>query len=204
MDLQNTWKREDDEDKMLRNLLQQSSFRRTSSMFPLKILKRNLLVGTICGLLFNVCYILLFFLIDLWQVYIPLVIVIVFNVWLIQQSWQLYKRTPATVNPSKSVKEELDFHYQRFQQWWTIQQRVSVFVYPFAIAGGFILGVVEGSGKSLEFIIYKPPVLILLLLTIVIATPVCYYFARWMYRHAYGKHLKKLHRVISELTSIEA
>ena len=78
-----------------------------------------------------------------------------------------------------------------------------MYVYPIAIAGGFILGGVEGSGKSVEAFLYNPKILIFLGVTLLLLVPACYYGARWMYNYAYGKHLKNLKLSIDELSENE-
>jgi hypothetical protein len=53
----------------------------------------------------------------------------------------IHLRTNDTISPSFSLKQELEKNYTGFQKWWSIQQRTSLFVYPIAVTGGFILGV---------------------------------------------------------------
>ena len=93
--------------------------------------------------------------------------------------------------------------YYGFQRWWHIQEKLGLYVYPIAIAGGFILVGVEGSGKSVEAFLYNPKILIFLGVTLLLLVPACYYGARWMYNYAYGKHLKNLKLSIDELSENE-
>ena len=47
--------------------------------------------------------------------------------------------------------------YYGFQRWWHIQEKLGLYVYPIAIAGGFILGGgVECSGKPVEAFFTTP------------------------------------------------
>ncbi len=64
------------------------------------------------------------------------------------ESWKLYKKIPDTIIPSLSLKNQLLENYNGFQHWWSLQLKTSVLVYPIATAGGFILGGVLGSGKT--------------------------------------------------------
>ena len=72
-------------------------------------------------------------------------------------------------------------------------------MYPVAATGGFMLGGVVGSGKTVEAFLYRPSILIILVITVAIITPVCYYLAKLMFKYAYGRHLKKLKELIDEL-----
>lgn len=64
----------------------------------------------------------------------------------------------------------------------------------------YVLGGVSGSEKLVEAFLYNPKILIALAVTILIFVPVCYYGARWMFNHAYGKHLKRLKTTIDNLS----
>jgi hypothetical protein len=71
----------------------------------------------------------------------------------------LYKATNPNVTPSNTLKLESQKNYDFFQQWWRMQDRVSLFIYPVAVAGGFILGGSVGSNNPLEDFLYNPKVL---------------------------------------------
>jgi len=200
MDLENTWQQSGAGDDMLNKLLQQKDFSNLHSKLPLKKLKRNLLIGMFWAILITLVYISLFFFINLWQVYIALCVLIFFNAWIMIDSWKLYKNTNENITPSNSLKQELQKNYNGFQNWWKLQQKAGLFVYPIAAAGGFILGGVKGSGKPVEVFLYNPKMIMILVITVLVLVPICYYGARWMFNYAYGKHLKKLKMLIDELS----
>lgn len=200
MDIENTWQNSGGNDDMLNKMLQQSDLSNIQSKLPLKKLKRNLLMGIFLAVLITLFYVILFFFINLWQVYIALCVMTFFNIWLMIDTWKLYKRTNENITPSNSLKQELQKNYDGFQSWWKLQQKTGLFVYPIAAAGGFILGGFWGSGKSVEAFLYNPKMLIILGITILVMVPICYYGARWMFNYAYGKHLKKLKKLIDELS----
>ena len=114
-------------------------------------------------------------------------------------TWKLYKNTDENITPSNSLKQELQKNYNSFQSWWKLQQKAGLFVYPIAAAGGFILGGVEGSGKSVEVFLYNPMMIKILVVTVLMLVPICYYMAKWMFNYVYGKHLMKLKNLIDEL-----
>lgn len=115
-------------------------------------------------------------------------------------TWKLYKKTNENITPSNSLKQELQKNYNGFKNWWKLQQKVGLFVYPIAAAGGFITGGFWGSGKSVDAFLYNPKMLTILLITVLVLVPICYFAANWMFNYAYGKHLKKLKMLIDDLT----
>ena len=199
MDLENIWQQAGSKDDMLNRILQQKNFDHLHSKLPLKKLKKNLLSGIAWAILITAGYLVLFYFIHIWQVYVALSIVIAFNIWIIILTWRLYKTTQDTITPSNSLKQELQKNYDGFQKWWAIQARLGLYVYPVAATGGFMLGGVVGSGKTVEAFLYRPSILIILAITIAIITPLCYYLSKWMFKYAYGRHLKKLKELIDEL-----
>ena len=199
MDLEDTWRQSGKQDELLNQLLQQTDFSGFPSRLPLKKLKRNLLNGMIWATLTTLAYVVLFFFIDVWQGRVALVVLISFNLRILSDSWKLYQKTPETITPSNSLKQELTLNYDRFHQWWALQQRISLFVYPIAAAGGFIIGGVWGSGKPVADFLYNARMLSLLCITVLILMPLCYFGARWMFNYAYGRHLKTLKALIDEL-----
>lgn len=200
MDLENIWRQNSERDDDLNKLLDKGNYSKLQSRLPLKKLRTNLLIGIIWAILITVGYIVLFFFISVWQVYIALGVLVVFNTLILLESWKLYRRTPSTVTPSNSLNKELMVHYNSFQRWWSVQERISIFVYPIAVAGGFILGGVMGSGKPVEAFLYNGKVLGILGITTLTIVPICYFGARWMFNYAYGKHLKILKATIDELS----
>jgi hypothetical protein len=167
---------------------------------PLQKLKKNLLIGLILAFLITVIYVVLIYFISIWQVHLCIVIAILFNIWVGYDTWILYTNIKVNVSTTNSLKDELQKNYSSFQKSWRIQERLGLFVYPIAATGGFILGGVEGSGKSVEVFLYNPKMLIVLGVTLLILVPLCFYGARWMFNYAYGKHLKKLKQLIDELS----
>jgi MFS family permease len=199
MDLENIWQQHDNGDNALNALLDRGHFSKLQSRMPLKKLKNNLLIGIAWAVLITIGYIIAFFFISLWQVYIALGILIIFNIIIMIDSWKLYRRTPSVITLSNSLKQELLLHYTSFQQWWSVQEKISLFVYPVAVVGGFILGGVLGSGKPVEAFLYNGKMLGILGITVIVLVPLCYFGARWMFNYAYGRYLKQLKATIDDL-----
>ena len=201
MDIKNIWEQASGSDDELNKIFQQKDFSKLHSKLPLHKLKKNLLMGLILAALITALYVALFYFIGIWQVHIAVAVAILFNIYVGFDTWKLYTKINVTVSTTSSLKEELQKNYSSFQRWWRIQERLGLFVYPIAATGGFILGGVEGSGKSVEAFLYNPKMLLVLGITLLILVPICYYGARWMFNFAYGKHLKRLKQLIDELSN---
>lgn len=200
MDLESIWQQNSGGDEELNRLLEKGNFNQLPSRLPLKKLKNNLILGIILASGLTLGYIVLIFFITIWQVSLALGVMIVFNTLIMLDSWKLYQKTPSTIMPSNSLKEELTLHYASFRRWWSVQEKMGLFVYPIAVAGGFILGGASGSGEPVESFLYNGKMLAFLGITVLILVPICYFSARWMFHYAYGKHLKKLKAAIDELS----
>jgi hypothetical protein len=171
MDLENIWQQTNGGDKDLQRLLETGDPAKLSSRLPLKKLRNNLLIGLVWAVLITAGYVALFFFFPFWQVHVALGVVSIFNTLTMFDSWRLYKKTPDTITPSHSLKEELTKHYNSFQRWWRIQEKMGLFVYPIAASGGFILGGVIGSGKTVEAFLYNPKMLLILGITLLFLVP---------------------------------
>lgn len=200
MDLKAIWQQKSGSDDALKRLLEQDDFSKLSSRLPLKKLKANLLIGIIWAIMITLIYIVVFFCFPIWQVRITLAILVISNILILIDSWQLYRQVPSTITPSNSLKEELTLHYNSFQQWWSLQQKLSIFIYPIALTGGFMLGGVIGSAKRVEDFMYNSKMLGILGITMMVMVPLCYVGARWMFNYAYGSHLKKIKATIDDLS----
>jgi hypothetical protein len=200
MDIENIWQQGGNNDDAFIRLLNTTDFSKLQSRLPLKKLRQNLLIGNIWALLITIGYIVLFFLIDIWQVNVALSVMVIFNIIIMLDSWKLYKNTPSTISPSNSLKQELTQHYNSFQRWWAIQEKISLFVYPIAVAGGFILGGILGSKKPVETFLYNSKMLGILGVTVLVMVPLCYFGAKWMFNYGYGKHLKNIKSTIDDLS----
>ena len=200
MDIKKIWQQQPPGDDMLNDLLQHNDYKNFDSNLPLKKLKNNLLIGIFSGILISLGYVFLIFKFATWQVNISLIVLIAFNSWIIYDSWKLYRNIEDTVSSTSNLRQELENICSGFQKWWSLQQRSRLFVYPVALTGGFIMGGVLGSGKSVDAFLYNSKMLSILGVTILILVPVCYYLAKWIFRYVYGKYLVDIKQMIKELT----
>lgn len=201
MEPSKVWQNISGQEEMLDSLMREGNFSRLHSKHPLSKLRRTLWISIILAAVITLLYVPMIFLIPVWQVILSLIILVFYNLFIIKDSLKLYKKLPDAVIPDHSLKEELNMHYEGFMQWWRLQQRTSLFIYPVAATGGFIWGGMMGSGKPVEEFLYNPAMLSILGITLLVLVPLSYWFARILFQQMFGRHLKKLKQLIGSMES---
>ncbi len=200
MSIQNTWNETNHpQDDDLASLLQASRLSKMSSHNPLEKIKRNLLINMCWGVLICIFYLFLLFYFRVWQIQLCVVLVLFFSLWALYTAFVQYKRIHAAVLPGNNVLQELKRHYDSITEWMKIQQQVALFIYPVSATGGFMLGGISGSNKSVEVFMNKPGILLALCIALVILVPACWYVTKWMFNYSFGKHMKVLKENIQML-----
>lgn len=199
MNIEKTWQSSPVGDGMLERLLQQEAPTSRFSQHPLTKLRQNLAIGMGFAVLITIGYAFMMVSHIPWQIRIVVALLILFNLIILADSLRLYRSIPESIQPSRSVREVLETTDRSFRRSWDIQRRLSLFVYPVAATGGFILGWSEGSGKKFESIVNHPVFLPSLLLTLAVVVPLAYYLGKWMFHSAYGRHLERIRQMIREL-----
>ncbi len=202
MSIQNIWgdinnKKDDD----LLSLLQKPQLSKLTSHNPLEKIKKNLLMNIIWGTIICALYVFVIIHFQIWQVQISMAIVLLFSLWALYTALVQYKKLSTSISSNSSLLSEMKRHAASITTWLNTQQKVALVIYPISAAGGFMLGGVIGSGKSVEVFMSKPIVVVALVVTIIILVPVCYYLAKWMCNYSFGKHLKALQQNILDLES---
>jgi len=199
MNKEQNWKDWQPGDETLENILKPGLVKRLHSKNPLAVLRSKLVSTMIWSLVITLGYFILFFYSPSIWVTLSLVVLILFNSYILYLSYLLYKKIDPNISSKTPVLGELKRHYEEFQRWWQIQQRMAIFVYPIAVAGGFIFGGLMSSGKTLEELFQKQVFSIGLVVSIIVLVPVSIWFARWMFNVSFGKHLKVLKENIDSL-----
>ena len=197
MNFEETWKNIGQHDDILNGLISKNTISKYGSNLPINKLKSNLLGGIFWAILLTSGYIFLLFVTKTWLVNVTLVIMSLFNCWVMMDSYKLYKLI-SKITPF-NLKQQLESNYSALSRWRTLQQRASLFIYPVSVSGGFILGGVIGSGKPALLFLYDPKILVALAIAVIVLTPACYFLANWMFKIAYGKHMESLKAIIDEL-----
>ncbi|MBL0234175.1 MAG: hypothetical protein IPQ08_10980 [Chitinophagaceae bacterium] len=200
MSIKNTWDEiNESQDDDLTSLLNTSRLSGISSRNPLEKIRKNLLLNMILGVLICLVYVVVIFYFQIWQVQLCTVLVLLFSVWALYTAWLQYKNINSTVSANSPVLDELKRHYRSINNWMNTQQRVALFFYPVSAMGGFMLGGVSESGKSVADFMSKPMVWVALIVALAILVPACWYLTRWMFKYSFGKHLRSLKENIDAL-----
>jgi hypothetical protein len=189
------------QDDDLLSLLQKHKLSKLTSHNPLEKIKKNLLMNMVWGIIIGALYVFMIIHFQIWQVQVSISIVLLFSLWALYTAWLQYKKLNTSVSSNSSLLSEMKRHYESIETWLNTQQKVALIIYPVSAAGGFMLGGVIGSGKSVELFMSKPIVILILVVTILILVPACYYLAKWMCNYSFGKHLKTLQQNIKDLES---
>ncbi len=197
-ELQEIWEQEEQDGDLLQQILHKKSFINSKVQGPLAKLKRNLNLQIWYALIITLAYALLIFYFPYWQVQGCLLLLIGFNLWAVAKAFSLYKSIDLDITKF-NVLNELKKQYHAFTEWQRQNLRVALFVYPFAAAGGFMLGGTLGSGKTPTLFMNDSKVLIALIITIIILVPLSYLLAKWMTKVAFGKYIIQLKNMIDEL-----
>lgn len=192
MNIEQNWKQLNEQgDEDLSGLLQPGKLKKLHSSNPLQKIKFYLLVSVIWSVLIAGLYVFIMYRFPQWPVLLCIGVVLVFTLWAGYTSWQQYKSIhPGT--QGASLLAEMQKHYDAIHAWMKTQMRVSIFVYPVAVTGGFMVGGMMGSGKSIAYFLSKPPVVVALLVSVAVLVPLCTWLAKWMFRKSFGKHLATL------------
>ncbi|HRI21722.1 MAG TPA: hypothetical protein PLA68_12250 [Panacibacter sp.] len=187
------------QDDDLSSLLKSSTLSKITSHSPLEKIKKNLLINMIFGVLICLLYVAVIFYFRIWQVQLCTILVLLFSLWALYTAYSQYKNINSTISAVNPVLQELKRHYQSITDWMNTQQRVALFFYPVSAAGGFILGGVSESGKTVSDFMSKPLVWVALLIALVVLVPACWYLTKWMFKYSFGKHIKSLKENIDAL-----
>ena len=199
MDIEKSWKEWKEEGGDWDNLVKVSISKNRQTLDPLYKLRRNLKINIGWGILICSLYIaaIIYFTLPLFR--ISILLLLGFSIWALITAIKLYKRIEPGIHSSHSLLEDMQRHYNAIHGWMKTSEKVALFFYPIGAVGGFMMGGVIGSGKTVGEFMSKPPVLIALLIVLVTLTPACYYLAKWMNKKAFGDHLEKLRENINHL-----
>jgi hypothetical protein len=96
-----------------------------------------------------------------------------------------------------TLKTSLEKIHRIVLQFIRLQEKAALFIYPFSITAGFMMGL--SAGNNFDEDIQDPTTLIILAISIAVLTPACYFLAKWMYKVSYDKYLDQLKKLIDEM-----
>lgn len=204
MNAEQNWKQMNElNDEDLSALLNTSAIAKGQSNSPLKKIKTSFFYNMLWTILFSCLYLILFFVIDFWQIKSALVFLIVVHILGILSAYKQYKSINPTIIADQSVLEELKRQHRSVKNWMNAHLRSGLLFYPVSIGGSFLLGGAIGSSKSVEDFVSRPYMLLTTIILIIVLTPFCHFLAKKMLKSSFGKHLNDLQRNIDDLESVE-
>lgn len=168
---------------------------------PLEKIKANLVINIVWGILICILYVVVFFVFDILYFRIAMSIVLIFSLWIVFTAYKLYTSLRSKDKSTHHLLGELQYHYYSLLKWIKNQEKVGIFIYPISMTGGFFLGGVIGSGKTVEAFMSKPLMWAVLIGCILVLTPLCYWLVKVMFKYSFGSHLQQLKANIDELTA---
>lgn len=196
MDLGEVWKKLES-DKLSKPVLGAVHIQKKSK-HPVQKLKKAYLVSTGFSIVFLTAFIVLFFLFDETIVKVGLVFMMISYIFFFATNFSIYRKVNVVLPIDESLKTVLTHTHDFITENIRFQERVALFIYPFAAASGFLMGGSVGSG-NVEKMLEAKEVIIIMLVTSVVLTPIGFYFTRWLYKTYYGKCLTELKERINEL-----
>ena len=202
MSIEKNWQQLNErKDEDLDALLQPGLIQKIKSADPLQKIKSNLRFSIAWAVLFSLLYIVVMLYFPYWQVLLGIGTIFVFTLWGTITSYWLYRQIDSATTVNNNLLATMEKHYTSIKQWMDMQMKAAVFVYPAGCLGGGFVGLVAGSGKSLEYMLAKPGVMIWLLIITAILVPCGLYLAKRLLYKSYGKHMVVLKANIDELKS---
>jgi ABC-type multidrug transport system fused ATPase/permease subunit len=205
MDLQEVWKKLN-EDKLSKTTTQVSLLSNFKSKHPVQKLIVALQVTLRFNIAFGILFFALIFFYSYWLLQILLGLIVIAYVWFYIHNKSIYKKLKQEWENTLSgnVQHALQSIHNIVTNSIRLQERAAIFIYPISISAGYLIGLQSGSGTSnLEAFFLRKEILLVLLGTIVIFTPLCYYLSRWMYKVSFEVYLKQLKNLLENLNKVE-
>ena len=198
MELGEIWKKLDS-DKLSKPVLGAVHIQKKSK-HPVQKLKNAYLWTTSFSFVFLIGFVILFFSFEETIVKAGLVFMMASYVFFFVANFSMYRKVNVVLPIDQSLKNALKYTHQFITENIRFQERVALFIYPFAAAAGFLMGGSVGSGNVMKMLEVKE-VVIIMIVTSAVLTPIGFYLTRWLYKVSYGKCLTELKARIDELES---
>lgn len=198
MDIEKIWKAHAATTAGLPDVANVMEIKASNLTSPLKKMKKLLKTNMLWAVLFVILYAVILFYYPFWQIRLFIGVALIFNLWGIVSGWKLHRSINDDILTG-SLMTELQRNRTALRSWMRVQTIVAVCVYPFCVCGGFMLGGVLGSGKTVELFMSKPVAWWALIICVIILTPVGYLAAKWMFKKSFGKIVTQLDEAILSL-----
>ncbi|MFZ6001655.1 MAG: hypothetical protein ACOYW3_14190 [Bacteroidota bacterium] len=161
-------------------------------------MKRAYLISMVFSIVFLFAFVVLLFLFDEPLVRVGVIAMIIAYVAFSWMNLSAYRRVRVDFPMDGNLRNVLQNTYDFIVANIKYQERFGLFVYPFAAAAGYLMGLSASTGNATERL-EQQLVLVVLAIVIVVLTPLSWLAARWLYKLSYGKCLVELKALISEM-----
>ena len=197
MDLQEAWKNLD-KSKFKAPLPDEHELLvRKQSHHPVKKLIQYFQLGLAFAIIFEVGFIYLTIVLPQPIVKIFLFIVVLLYVFFFVINYRILQNIQRLYRLDSDIKSTLKNIYESTTSMLAFQHKCALFIYPICGTAGFLMGL--SIEKDAFTLIQKPFVIISLIVTLAIITPLAYWLARWMEKVSYRKYLNQLRDIIHQL-----
>lgn len=114
-----------------------------------------------------------------------------------------YKILVFRLNQNQDLKNHLNSFIQSFENLVRQYVRMSAFLLPFAIAGGFLLGFHSSADHDTWLLFFNAKNISILVATIILISFAGYYIQRKYFNWVYGKNIQRLNDCLSDLEEVD-
>jgi len=195
-DLQELWKKM--EDKQWKELPSDLPFSFSGkSRHPVQKLKTAFALALGYVVFFEGVFVYLLFAFPQPLVRIFLMLVVAAYVFYFFVNLKVYNFIKKETDFSLNLKQTLTAIYEKISASLQFQRKSVIVIYPISATAGFLMGL---SIENDTLTAMQEKVMILaLIITVIVLTPLCYWAARWMENVSYGRYLKQLKLLIQSL-----
>jgi hypothetical protein len=198
MDLLETWKKLDD--AKLSKPVEGYIVPPHRSRHTLARLRQNYFIKMSMAAAFAIGFIILFVVVDHVIIRAFLAIVILGYVAFLYSSISILRNFKDELPVDHHLIQVLRHMKYLIESNLLFEKRVGLTVYPFACSAGFLVGFLLAGGDVNE-VFNETFLLVMLIATAVVLTPLCYFFAQWLHKRSYKKCLDDLSSMIADLES---
>jgi hypothetical protein len=197
MNLQEVWKKLEMEKLEVGNPSNLNPWA-TRSKHPVVKLRNAYQISTFFSATFLLAFVFLFFAFDQTLVKIGLGITIAHYIFFFATNFSMYRKIRTDFPFDGNLKSVLKNTHIFITDNIRFQERTALFIYPFAGTTGFLMGA-AASGANVAELLQEPVAVWALVIFLVIATPLSWLLARWLYKISYGVCLAQLRQLIDEM-----
>ncbi len=197
MDLQEAWKNLDKSKFKVPLPDERELHIKRKSHHPVKKLIRYFQLGLALAFIFEIGFIYLTIILPQPIVKVFLFIVVLLYIFFFVINYRILIKIQRLYRLDNDIKSTLKNIYESTTDMLSFQRKCALFIYPICGTTGFLMGL--SIEKDALTLIQKPFVIISLIVTVAILTPLAHWFAKWLEKISYNKYLNELREIIHQL-----